>query len=713
VFPRRKKKRGVKKALQDSNLQKALERASSHHFKKFQSTKSEIPWQKYKYEARTIKEECVKKLPKLIQEFSEEAQKAGAKVYTASTSQQALHIIEKIVSQKKAKLIVKAKSMVSEEIRLNSFFEKKGYKIIETDLGEWIVQLAKEKPSHITAPALHKTKEEIAELLSQHLKKTINPDAKEIVNIAREEMRKYFIEADIGISGANLAVAESGTLAIISNEGNARLVTSLPPVHIALITSEKFVQSLEQAITLIKALTVASSGLKLTSYISFITGPSRTTDIEKELVVGVHGPQELHIIILDNGRLALCEDKDLEKILFCLKCGGCMLVCPVFQSVGGYIFGGPVYPGGIGLLLTTMIQSLNEISSLLDFCADCKKCEEFCPVGIPTGELILKLKEKKRSKLFENVLSSFLSKKSLYEGGARLLSVLQIPWKKNERLEKLPFAWAKGKSFPAMRRRKNSRPSEKKGEKIYLFQGCLVKFFFPEIRESVFSGLSHFGYQVVSPSDQTCCGAPSLHLGQKKDVKKLALTNIKSFERESPDYILTVCPTGNMLLKEFYPKLDQKFLNWREKVFDFTEFAVKKKLYPEKKGGIQPKEIFYHFPCHYWNNPELREDPEKMLRALSFSPIKEEEPYSCCGFCGIFSIKNPEISSHMWKKKKEKLLNKRLQLIASDCPGCIFQFRAHLGKEEGDYKIYHTAELFAKSLEEISRSQTRSSAATS
>ncbi|MGD8536584.1 MAG: LUD domain-containing protein, partial [Candidatus Aminicenantes bacterium] len=558
MFPRRKQKKKVKKALNDSNLQKALEKASNHHFEKYTHTKKEIPWDEYKEKARAVREECVKRLPQLIQKFTEEAEKAGSFVYKVSTPQEALSRIEEIVRQKKAKLIVKSKSMVSEEIELNSFFEKKDTKIVETDLGEWIIQLAEEKPSHITAPALHKTKEEVAELLTQHLGKKVPAEPKEIVKLAREEMRKHFFEADIGISGANLAVAESGTLVIISNEGNARLVTSLPPVHIALVTTEKFVETLEQAITLIKALIPASSGYKLTSYLSFITGPSRTTDIEKELVIGVHGPHELHIIILDNGRLKISKDSNLNKILYCLKCGGCMLICPVFKALGGHVYGGPVYPGGIGVLLTAMTQSFKDSSFLLDFCADCKKCEEFCPVGIPTGDLIQKLKNKRIPRPWEKTLSFFFREKSFAERVVKVLSILQKPFQKKGYLMNLPFAWGKGKYFPAIKPPKRMKEEMKDGEKVYLFQGCLVKFFFPEIRDSVVNSLSRSGFHVVSPPDQACCGAPSLHLGNEKDVRKLALKNIESFEKENPDYILTVCPTGNSLLKKLYPEIEPK-----------------------------------------------------------------------------------------------------------------------------------------------------------
>lgn len=706
MFARRKQKKEIKKTLQDPNLQKALERASLHHFKKYNTTKNDIPWEEYKEKARSIKEECVKRLPQLIKKFTEEATKAGACVWEASTPQEALSLIEKILRQKKAKLIVKSKSMVSKEIQLNSFLEKKGYRIVETDLGEWIIQLAKEKPSHITAPALHKTKEEVAELLSRHLGKTVPPESKEFVRLARKEMRKYFIEADVGISGANLAVAESGTLVIISNEGNARLVTSLPPVHIALVTTEKFVETMEQAVILTKALILASSGLKMTSYVSFITGPSRTTDIEKELVIGVHGPQELHIIILDNGRLKISQDKDLDKILYCLKCGGCMLVCPIFQSLGGHVYGGPVYPGGIGVLLTSITRSLKDSSSLLDFCADCKKCEEFCPVGIPTGDLILKLKSDAGPKLWERTLSTFFRKKYLSERAAKIFSILQKPWQKNGYLRPLPFAWAKGKSFPAIKSKKSWPPEEKKGAKIYLFQGCLVKFFFPEIRESVRTVLSHFGFHVVSPSDQACCGAPSLHLGHKKDVQILPLKNLRSFEKENPDYILTVCPTGNSILRKLYPELEAESSRWQEKIFDFTEFMVKKGLFPERKKSLKKEDVFYHYPCHYLNALRLRDEPKKILKALAFNPSEEEEPFTCCGFCGVFSLRNPEISANMWKKKKQKILKSEASLIATDCPGCLFQLRANLRNESHRFKIFHTAELYAQVIEQISREQT-------
>jgi len=699
LFSRKAKRKDVREALRNENLQRALKKAGDEHFSKYRKTREEVPWSAYKEKARAIRQECVGRLPELIEAFSQEAEKAGARVYRASTPDEARSVIEKILLEKKAKLIVKSKSMVSEEIGLNKFLEGKGYRVVETDLGEWIVQLAEERPSHITAPALHKTKEEVAEIFSRHLGRPVPPDIKGMVKIARQEMRRYFAEADVGISGANLAIAESGTLVIISNEGNARLVTSLPPVHIALVTTEKFVETMEQAVTLIKALTMASSGLKLTSYVSFITGPSKTTDIEKELVVGVHGPQEVHIVIIDNGRLDIAADKDLEEILYCLKCGGCMLQCPVFQAVGGHVFGGSVYPGGIGVLLTAITRSPEEASRLLDLCADCKKCEDFCPVGIPTSEILLNLKNAKGPSVWERTLSGIIRRRAFAEAGTKILAVLQKLWQKNGYLKKLPFAWAKGKNFPALNPKRSVSAQDHMGEKIYLFQGCLVKFFFPEIRRSVIQSLSKFGFDVLCPPDQACCGAPSHHLGHEKDVRKLLQTNLKSFEKEKPDYILSVCPTGNSMLKKFYPQLEERAAPWAEKVYDFTEFMVKNGYLP--KDGIpgEKGEVFYHYPCHYLNDLKLKEEPPKLLESLGFKPKLEDEPYACCGFCGVFSLKNPEISAKFWEKKREKILDSGAALVATDCPGCVFQLKANLKKEGKKFRVVHTAQLCADAAE--------------
>jgi iron-sulfur cluster protein len=702
---RKSKRREAKRALGRPSLQSALKKATDSHFAKFDKLRDEIPWEEIKKRARAIREACLPKLETLIERFTAEATKAGARVHRAATPEEARATVEAILRDNGAKLVAKSKSMVSEEIGLNAFLEERGYRVVETDLGEWIVQLAGERPSHITAPALHKTKEEVAELLSRRLGRPVPADIPELVKVARRELRQVFIDADAGISGANFAVAESGTLVIVSNEGNARLVTTLPPVHIALVTTEKFVETLEQATALLKALIGASSGLKMTSYVSFITGPSKTSDIEKELVVGVHGPSEVHIVILDNGRLDVALDRDLEEVLYCLKCGGCMLQCPVFQAVGGHVYGGPVYPGGIGVLLTAVTRSSREAERLLDLCADCKKCESFCPVGIRTSEILLKLKNAKGPTLFEKALSQVFARTRLTERGARAAAVLQRVWKKGDHLRKIPLAWAKGRYVPALRP-KRSAPAgpagaESRAERIYLFQGCLVKFFFPEIRESVLATLGRFGFDVACPADQACCGAPSYHLGDAKDVRKLMASNIRSFERARPDVILTVCPTGYSLLKKLYPELDPSTAKWAEKVHDFTDFMVKRGFLATRARGERQTgkgEAFYHYPCHLAAEPALKDAPIELLRELGFSPRTEAEPAACCGFCGVFQVKNPDIAAKLLRDKKDRIEKSGQTLIVTDCPGCVFQLRAALAELDKKYTVVHSAELCAREL---------------
>jgi iron-sulfur cluster protein len=685
------RRREFKKALADAGLQKALARASAQHFRKYRETSAAPGWSEVKEAARSIRRENVVRLPELIARFREEAEKAGARTVLAATPGEARAEVERVCRAAGAGLIVKSKSMVSEEIGLNAHLEEKGFRVVESDLGEWIVQLAGERPSHITAPALHKTKEDVAELLSRALGRPVPADIPEMVRLARRELRRVFFDADVGLSGANLAVAESGTLVIVSNEGNARLVTTLPPVHIALISAEKFVATMEQAVPLLKALIGSSSGAKMTSYVSFITGPSRTTDIEKEPAVGVHGPREVHIIILDNGRLAAAGDEDGREILTCLKCGGCMLSCPVFQAVGGHRFGGPVYPGGIGGLLSVVTHSAAAGDGAAAACADCKKCEEFCPVGIRTGGLLLRLKERRGAAPWEAALSGIFSRPGRLDAGAAAAALLLRPLTHDGRLPR-----PSGGSLPLPRRSRNRAGAGRGPEKAYLFQGCLVKHFFPGVRDSALDVLPLFGFRAVCPGDQACCGAPSLHLGRPADVRRLAERNLRSFEREAPDVILTFCPTGNSLLAKHYPRLIPGAQRWAERVRDFTDFVVKNGFLPR---GVEPGlKAFYHHPCHALNELHLREEPLRLLRAAGHEPQTEPEPFSCCGFCGVFSLKNPALSAHLWKKKEQAIRASRAPLVVTDCPGCLFQIGAMPGSRGKPFEARHSAEVLAAAL---------------
>jgi len=701
MWPFHRKKHRINSALKNKNLQLALERAASHHWRQYEKLASSLPLEELRARARSIREECLSRLPELISEFMTRATEAGARLHLASSTEEALKQIEAIIDQRQARLVIKAKSMVSEEIGLNEFLVRKGIRVVETDLGEWIIQLAKERPSHITAPALHKTREEIASLLSKHLGRSIPADPREITRAAREYMRPLFFQADIGISGANLAIAESGTLVIISNEGNARLVTSLPPVHIAIITVEKIVATMEQAITLIKALIASASGKRLTSYVSFITGPSSTTDIEKEMVIGAHGPEELHIILLDNGRLALAESEKYRDILACLKCGGCMLVCPVFQSLGGHVFGGPVYPGGIGLLLTLMTRSAKEIAPLLSLCADCKKCETFCPVGLQTGELILRLKADLGPSWGEKILSFFMQKRKLQDEVLRLAIFLQKFWSEDNHWKSLPLPWTRAKKIPLIKGRKagisSGKSQKKSGERpvVYLFEGCLNRFFFPEIAEKTARWLEQAGFEPILPADQVCCGAPSLHLGDEAALRHLIKINLDSWRKEKPEAILTFCPTGYHLLKQVYPEFEPEARLWKDKIHDLVSFLEASGLRLIPENSLTRGRLFYHPPCHLLARGLKIEERQSFLEKVGLRIEVEDGQKTCCGFCGVFSFRQPQVSGRLWLKKKEKIVSAAPEVIITECPGCLFQLRSGLAGEKGIKGIYHLAEIIA------------------
>jgi Fe-S oxidoreductase len=346
-----------------------------------------------------------------------------------------------------------------------------------------------------------------------------------------------------------------------------------------------------------------------------------------------------------------------------------------------------------------MTCSLRDAYGTLDFCADCKKCEEFCPVGIPTGELLLKIKETQGPRLWEKALSSLFRSKALAEKGAGIMAVLQKAWQKEGYFRRLPLAWAREKRIPVLKPQKTGREEAPGGPKAYLFQGCLVKYFFPEVRESVVKSLVYFGYHVVTPPDQVCCGAPSYHLGDTKAVRTLVRKNLESFAKEEPDVIITICPTGHAFLKNLYPRLDPRASRFAGRIQDFTAFiALKGHLPPAKAADKQ--EVYYHYPCHSLTELKLGDKPPELLRALGFKLAAQREPPACCGFCGVFSVRNPRISSHLWKNKKKEIMASGAPLVATDCPGCLFQLRSGLKTEDRPVRSHHTAEIFAGLLEQ-------------
>jgi iron-sulfur cluster protein len=313
------------------------------------------------------------------------------KGYLAKTAEEALDIIAGLVGTKK--LIVKGKSMTGEEIGLREHLEKKGNEVYETDLGEFIIQKLGDRPMHITSPAIHVPREDVARLFAKVLGTELAPDAEiaDMVAAARKYLRDKFFRADIGISGANVVAAETGTLFIIENEGNVRLATSAPPVHIALVGMEKLVPTLSDAFK-VAEVTWRYANYTVPSYVSLVSGPSKTGDIEKVTTYGAHGPKEFHVIFLDAGRTQLAKYPKLMQALYCLRCGGCLYECPVFAVTAGHF--GDKYFAGIGAVWAAIVSGdLEKAASIAYTCLTCGRCRQRCPVKIDVPEMILELRK--------------------------------------------------------------------------------------------------------------------------------------------------------------------------------------------------------------------------------------------------------------------------------------------------------------------------------
>lgn len=330
--------------------------------------------------AKNIKWEAIEHLDKYLEMFEANFTKKGGKVIWAENANQALDEILKICQAKRAKSIVKSKSMVSEEIQLNEFLVKQGIEIVETDLGEYIQQLDEEPPYHIVSPALHKSKEDVAQLFHQKLQVAPDLTPEQLTLVAREKLREKFRNAEIGITGANFILADVGGIAITENEGNAWLSGSLPKTHIAITGIEKVLPSIHDLGLFWPLLATHGSGQKLTVYNSIFTGPQQESETD--------GPDEMYVILLDNGRTNILADKTSRESLYCIRCGACLNVCPVYKNIGGHTYKA-TYSGPIGSVITPYLNGFNEYKHLSYASTLCGSCTEVCPVRINLHELLL------------------------------------------------------------------------------------------------------------------------------------------------------------------------------------------------------------------------------------------------------------------------------------------------------------------------------------
>ncbi|NNM68615.1 MAG: iron-sulfur cluster-binding protein [Gallionella sp.] len=437
--------------LADAKLQGALARLQSRFVEGRSAVISEIhDLQETRNAAAAIRDRVLNDLEHWLLHFEQQATARGAIVHWAESGADVNRIVAEIAVQHGVRTAAKSKSMVSEECGLNEALERAGVEVMETDLGEYILQLAHEAPSHIVAPVVHKNKEEISDLFAEKHNLPRKTGIAELCREAREILRPAFLNADMGISGANFLVAETGSALIVTNEGNGRLVTTLPRVHVAITGIEKVVPTLEDVTTLLRLLPRSATGQSITNYVSVLTGNKNAEDHD--------GPEHFHIILLDNGRSGLLGG-EMQDMLRCIRCGACMNHCPVYQNIGGHAYGW-VYPGPMGSILTPLLGGLENAPDLPNASTLCGACTVVCPVKIPLPDLLRKLRERQMERGMKSRQETLLLKAwawlALHPNvyafatkiGVRMMSLLGG---KNKLLHSLPGVrgWSDGRDFPA------------------------------------------------------------------------------------------------------------------------------------------------------------------------------------------------------------------------------------------------------------------------
>jgi L-lactate dehydrogenase complex protein LldF len=417
----------------------------------------EVPgFERLRDAGREVKRQTIENLDYYLAQFADAVERNGGKMHWATTAEEVCKIVVDIVQRAAAREVVKAKTMVAEEVELNHALEAAGIRALETDLGEFIIQLAGDRPAHIVAPAIHKTREDVSELFVKHIKaeRTVVPE--ELTAIARRALREMFQKAGVGVTGANFAVAETGTVVTVENEGNIRMCTTVPRVHIALIGIEKLIPRLADLGIFLRLLGRSGTGQKLTVYTSLLTGPRRE---------GEDGPEGMHVVMVDNGRTHSLADPKMREMLYCIRCGACLNTCPVYRKIGGHAYGW-VYSGPIGALVTPEFVGIGQARELPFASSLCGACREVCPVKINIPDLLLHLRAeaqehapiRSKSLLPERLMFRLwawgMRHPSVYVLGSRFARWGQVLLSRKGWIRKIPAypasQWTKERDFPAL-----------------------------------------------------------------------------------------------------------------------------------------------------------------------------------------------------------------------------------------------------------------------
>jgi iron-sulfur cluster protein len=714
-------KKSVETAINNPKLSEALHLFGDAYLIARENAYRGLDFEQMRQELAQIKDEVRVNRKELMAEFIRNAEAAGSQVFIAKDTKEANDYVINLARQKNAKLIAKSKSMVSEEAHLNKALEKAGIRASETDLGEWIVQLAGQRPSHMVMPAIHMFKEEVAELFSKETGQKLSPEIRNLVDVARDRLRKEYFNADIGMTGANFLIANTGGIGLVTNEGNARLCATLPKVHVVFAGIHKLVRNMEDAIKVTRLLPRNATGQLLTSYITWIRG-----------TVPIDGaPKEQHIVLIEGGREALYESKACRDALRCIQCGACANVCPVYQTVGGHVFGS-IYISAIGVILTAFYEGLDKAKEITRACIGCRSCTAVCPANIDLESIILHLRAEvtkefgmgmvknvvfkavmKNRGLFHTMvraaskLQKPVTQKSADTGGPRIIRHLPMHFMAKDFTEWRDLPAVADKSF---RDQFDNIPQNVPHPKykVGFFIGCAADFVYPKVGVNLIEVLNKLKVEVVFPKDQNCCGTPALYAGDINTGVYLAKQNVQAFTDANVDYILSICPTCTMGVKRDFverliddPTWSAKALTLSEKTMDASAFLANILGASAELDNIKTHPLVtYHDSCHLKRGNNVWKEPRALLEATGYRVEEMKNSDRCCGFGGTYSfLSHPEISRQISSDKVASIKDTGAKTVAMDCPGCMIMLKGVMGKADTAIRCVHTMELLAEALE--------------
>jgi L-lactate dehydrogenase complex protein LldF len=681
---RRHFSRRVDKALDDPNLQRALTSGLTGIRGRRDLAFESFDFAKGRADLKKRRRANLEHLPKLVEQFTERLESAGGVVHYAKDAAEARDIIGEICRKAGGTagrmVVTKVKSMASEEIGLNQYLEGLGMEVVETDLGERMVQLTHTHPSHLIAPAIHLTKEDAARVFGTEA--TIEA----IQQHARESLRQKFIEATVGISGANMAIAETGTIVLVTNEGNADLTTTLPPVHIALFGIDKVVATLEDAVAVLRMLPRSGTGQVMTSYVNWITGPSRSADIEQSLTIGVHGPREMHCVILDNGRQEMLADPVFRDALTCIRCGACSNACPPFMAVGGHQFG-HIYNGPIGLVLTPFHHGMANADLPNTLCTQCNACQEICPVDIPLPRQILEHRRQGRKSLRKKALLGVWKRPELADQLLRAGAAFNGLIPNQPRLARVPYRDLAGAASP-----------DEGDPPLTIFASCMVDRMLPEAAIALRQIADMAGYRVEFPKGQWCCGLIAANAG---DFSGGAVLHKQLAETLGDSKGPIVTPSASCFgaftidAPDWGVAADEPVSSrFQDSVrFALTLLSRRPELVAPKGKGLK---VAYHDSCQTLRQLGLKSEPRRLLELAGYEVVDIPDIANCCGFGGTFSVEWPRVASRLAKWKLDAIAKTGCVVVASDNPGCLIHIATAARRRRMDLRVAHVLELVAE-----------------